>query len=182
MVPMNQHLEHELHRGLRQVTAPRELWDRIQASQTAPLRAHNRGLVWTVAATVVLMAVGLSMVHRSNVAFQALAADRCQNPAQLRAWVRAKTGLDLPLRADSSPSIQLIGAEMRDGAGGVQVAYRVANRDALLLISRADGAANVPHNRVNGKVSSWVMAGQRLTLACDSPADLQLACKLCHLD
>ncbi len=182
MVPMNQRLEHELQKGLRPVTAPPELWDRIQAPQAVQPRGSNRGLVWAMAATVVLMAVGLSVVHRDNTAFPAFAGDHCQNPAQLRAWVRAKTGLDLPLRADSSPSIQLIGAQMLDGAGGVKVAYRVENRDALLLISPAEGAANLPHNRVNGKVSTWVMNGQSLTLASDSAADLQLACKLCHLD
>ena len=44
------------------------------------------------------------------------------------------------------------------------------------------GAADVPHGNPAGKVSSWVMNGQRYTLACDNPADLQLACKLCHLD
>jgi hypothetical protein len=181
MVPMNQRLEHELQYGLRPVTAPPELWDRIQAPAAVPLRESNRGLVWAMAATVVLMAVGLSLVHRDNTAFPVFAGDHCQNPAQLRAWVRAKTGLDLPLRADSSPSIQLMGAEVLDGAG-VKVAYRVENRDAQLLISSADGAANVPHNRVNGKVSTWVMNGQSLTLASDSAADLQLACKLCHLD
>jgi hypothetical protein len=62
------------------------------------------------------------------------------------------------------------------------VAYRAGNRDAVLVVSRADGAANLPHNRVSGNVSSWVMDGQRFTIACNDPADLQLACKLCHLD
>ena len=83
-----------------------------------------------MAAAVVLRRVGLSAIYRDNVAFQALAADHCQNPAQIRAWVRAKTGLDLPLRADST-SMQLIGAQTIDGTRGVKIAYRAWNRDAF---------------------------------------------------
>jgi len=171
VVPVNKRSEPELRRSLRNVTAPPELWDRIQTQRTASPRASNRPLVWAMAATVVLIAIGLSVIHRDNVAFPAFAGDRCQNPAQLRAWVRAKTGLDLPLRADLS-SPQLIGGQMIDGTRGVKIAYRAGNHDAVLLVSRADGSANVPHSRF----------GPAFTLGSDNPADLQLACKLCHLD
>jgi hypothetical protein len=180
-LPLESGLCHELRHGLREVTAPPELWDRVRAAKAVSSRENNRTLVWAMAAAVVVMAVGLSLIHRDNVASSPLTSDHCQNPAQLRAWVRAKTGLDLPLRADSSPSIQLISA--RNEGGRVEIAYRAGNRDATLLVSRADaGSRSAPHNRVNGNVSSWVMDGQRLTLACADPAALQLACKLCHLD
>ena len=178
---MNQWLESELQRGMRQVTAPPDLWDRVQNSKAVSSRKEKRILVWAMAAAVVVMAIGLSVMHRDNVGYTPLTSDHCQNPAQLRAWVRAKTGLDLPFRADSSASIQLISA--RNAGGRVEIAYRAGNRDAMLMVSRADaGSAAAPHNRVNGNVSSWVMDGQRLTLACADPAALQLACKLCHLD
>lgn len=121
----------ELRQSLRPVNAPPELWDRIQTQRTESPRATNRPLVWAMASAVVIMTVGLSAIQRNNVAFQTLAGDRCQNPAQLRAWVRAK--------ADVSRSLQLTGAQTIDGARGVK---------------------SVPVNR----------------------ADLQLACKLCHLD
>jgi hypothetical protein len=172
-VEMNSRLELELQRGLREVTAPAELWNRVQAARVAPPSVSSgRGPVWAMAAAVVLITVGLSVVHRDNAGFPAPAGDRCQNPAQLRAWVRAKTGLDLPLRADSSPSLQLSGAQLVDGTHGVKIAYRAGNRDAVLLVSRADGSEDTPHSRF----------GQRFTLASSDPADLQLACKLCHLD
>ncbi len=65
----------------------------------------------------------------------------------------------------------------------VEIAYRAANRDALLLVSRAASAPRTSRiARVTGNVSSWVMDGQRYTLASNDSADLQLACKLCHLD
>ncbi len=169
---MNPRLELELQRGLRGVTAPPELWDRVQGAPVARPSESSRGLVWAMAAAMVLITVALSFVHRDNADFPMLASDRCQNPAELRAWVRAKTGLDLPLRADSSPSIQLIGAQMVDGSRGVKIAYRAGNHDAILLVSRADGSESALHSRF----------GQRFTLASSDPADLQLACKLCHLD
>jgi hypothetical protein len=165
-------LEAELQRGLRRVSAPAELWDRVQSAQpvrpTTRKKAH-RALAWAIAAVALLFAAGVSQVKSaSNPQFAGL---RCQNPAELRAWVRANTGLDVPLRAASSPELQLQGA--REVANGVEIAYRTGNRDAALLVSRADGAANISH---------WMMDGQRYTLTSDSPADLQMACKLCHLD
>jgi hypothetical protein len=177
---MSQWLEPELQRGLRPVSAPAELWDRIQGQHAAaPGRVEvreNRRLVWAMAAAVVVAAIGLSLVQRQRAAVPQIAF-HCQNPAQLRAWVRANTGLDVPLRARPAASIQLIGA--RNVSEGAAIAYRAGNHDALLLVARADGMATVPHSRVSGDVSTWVMNGQRFTLAC---ADLQLACKLCHLD
>ena len=190
-MPMNPWLEPELQRGLHPVNAPAELWNRVQGAQAAPSNPSNRGLVWAMAAAVTLAAVALSWVRSPDetAALRALNNDpesvafHCQNPAQLRAWVRAKTGLDLPMRAELPPSIALIGAQTLDGSGEVEVAYRAADRDAVLLVSRADsGPASVSHSHASGNVSSWVMAGQRFTLASASPADLQLACKLCHLD
>jgi hypothetical protein len=173
-------MKSELQLALHRVTAPPELWDRVQNPKAVSSCESNPMLIWAVAAVVVLMVIGLSGIQRDNAAY-ALSSDHCQNPAQLRAWVRAKTGLDLPLRADSSASIQLIDA--RNVRGRVEISYRAGNRDAVLRVSRADpGSADVPHSRASGKVSAWVMAGQQFTLACADPAALQLACKLCHLD
>lgn len=181
MVPINEWLEPELRRGLREVAAPPELWNRIQAPQARPSNRSNRGMVWAMAVTVVIAAVALSLVRSPVREATQEMAFHCQNPAQLRAWVRANTGLDVPLRAAPPASIQLIGA--RNLGARVEIAYRAGNRDALLSVSRADaGSENVPHGSVNGNVSSWVTDGQRFTLAANNAADLQLACKLCHLD
>jgi len=195
---MGNWLDAELQHGLRQAPAPAELWDRIQAARNAPPRPRraHRSLVWATAAAVLVATVGLALLQlrrQSSASEEAFAtqilnagfgrvAFQCQNPAKLRAWVRANAGIDLPLRPGASPSIQLVGAQMVEDARGVEVAYRAGNRDAVLLVTRADGAANGPHDRSVGSVSSWVMDGQRYTLACNDPADLQLACKLCHLD
>lgn len=181
---MNQWLESRLQRGLHGVIAPPELWHRMQSVRVSRPQEASRGLVWALAAAAVLAAVALSMLpaRRGSIAGDSQQVDfHCQNPAQLRAWVRANAGFDVPMRAALPASIQLIGA--RAVQGRAEIAYRAGNRDALLLVSRADaGSANAPHSRVSGEVSSWVMGGQRFTLACNDPADFQLACKLCHLD
>ena len=71
-----------------------------------------------------------------------MAADHCQNPAQLRAWVRAKTGLDLPFRANPAPSIQLIDAQMIEGTHGVKIVYRYSFKTPLRnLVSFLPGAS-----------------------------------------
>lgn len=174
---------HLLERGLREVHAPPELWDRIQAPQAVRRNGNSRRLMWATAATVVLAAVALSRVQSPVRQDSQRIAFHCQNPAQLRAWVKANTGFDVPLRAAPPLSIQLIDAQMMEGTREVEIVYRAGNDHATLLVSRADpGAASMPHSRISGTVSSWVMDGQRFTLACNDPAGLQLACKLCHLD
>lgn len=191
-------LEPELEWGLREVSAPAELWERVQSASlidTPPVKPFRWGLVWATAAAAMVIAASATLVHLERagndeaMALRALHSDsqlagfQCENPARLRAWVRANTGLDLPLREEASPAIQLIGARAIEDSHSVEVSYRAGNRDAVLLVSRAEaGAANVAHNRTSGNVSTWVMDGQRFTLASDNPADLQLACKLCHLD
>jgi len=178
---VNQWVESELHQGLREVTAPPELWDRLQSARVSRPQTTGRGFVWALALAFVLAAVALSLARSPVHKDSQVTAFHCQNPTELRAWVKANTGFDVPLRTAQSASIQLIGARVVDGRA--EIAYRAGNRDAVLLVSRADsGAANLPHSRVSGKASSWVMGGRRFTLACDNPADLQLACKLCHLD
>jgi len=171
----------ELEWGLRETSAPPELWDRVQAAQVAPRRKTSYVLVWATAAAAVLLAVGVSRAHRTSAASDVQQAGiHCQNPAQLRAWVRAKTGMDVPLRDATASSVELIGA--RSAGASVEIAYRTGNRDGTLFVSPASGAGDAPHDRVNGNVSSWVMDGRRYTLMSDNSADLQLACKLCHPD
>jgi hypothetical protein len=177
-VEVNQRVEVNLQRALHGVTAPPELWDLVQSERVGRPPHASRGLIWAIAATVVLATLALSKLPAVRSQQMAL---HCQNPAQLRAWVKANTGFNVPLRAALPASIQLVGARAVEGRAEIE--YRAGNRDALLLVSRADpGAMNVAHSQVNGKASSWVMDGQRFTLASNDSADFQLACKLCHLD
>ncbi len=183
-------LEPELLWGLRQTSAPAELWDRVQMGRVAGPAADRRfdsRVNYAMAAAAVLLAMALGLGLRQMAGVRAERGDaqfagyHCQNPAELRAWVKANTGLDVPLREASTSALRLIGA--RTVGRGVEVAYRAGNRDGVLLVSRADArAADIPHGHVSGTSASWVMAGERFTLECNDAASLQLACKLCHLD
>jgi len=92
--------------ALRGVTAPPELWDRVRNSKPVSSRGSNRMLVWATALAVVLSVVGLSVTQRDNAAY-ALASDHCHNPAQLRAWVRAKTGLEIEEKIIDVPDVSV---------------------------------------------------------------------------
>jgi hypothetical protein len=188
-------VEAELVWGLRQTSAPAELWDRVRMGYTAEPAAERRfdsRVNYAMAAAAVLLAVALGLGLRQIAGVRAERGDsqfagyRCQNPAELRAWVKANTGLDIPLREAAlregpAASLQLIGA--RTVGAGVEVAYRAGNRDGVLLVSRADARAqDILHGHASGRSASWVMAGERYTLECNDAASLQLACKLCHLD
>jgi hypothetical protein len=177
----NTRLASELQWGLRETSAPPELWDRVQAGRFAARRKTPHVWVWATAAVAVLAVVGASSAYRTRGPGDLQRTGiHCQNPAQLRAWVRAKTGINVPLRAASASSVQLTGA--RSMGESVEIAYRTGNRGGTLTVSPAIGAGDATHDRASGNVSSWVMAGQRYTLMSDNAADLQLACKLCHLD
>jgi len=107
--------------------------------------------------------------------------------AQVSAWVKANTGLDIPL-PDQPEGVQLVGARVLKGeTTAVEVAYRVGGHDAKLLVSKVEsGLAVHSGHRFLGnpgtRASSWIMKDQRYTLACAEPGDLRAACTLCHVD
>jgi hypothetical protein len=109
--------------------------------------------------------------------------------AQVRDWIKTRTGLDLPLPAELSPSVRLIGAQMVDGATA-EVKCRIGDHDATLLVSKASATLRgVAGHRFLGtesyqgtRVSSWIMRGQMYTLACAAPGDFRVECLLCHAD
>ena len=103
-------LEPELERGLRNVTAPPDLWDRVQAARAATTHPRPitppRLLTWAMAATVTVMAIGVSVVERRNVVSAGEPqrfADHCENPAELRAYARANPGLEVVSRSAPAP-------------------------------------------------------------------------------
>jgi len=125
----------ELEWGLRETSAPAELWNRIEEARRVAVEPHKRmgiGLVWAMAAAFVLASLVLPIGSHQALALRALSSPsgvaglHCGNPAELRAWAR-----------------------------------------------KSGSVSNSPHDLARGNLSSWAM---------DNPADLQLACKLCHLD
>jgi hypothetical protein len=198
-------IEPLLTQHLGRVAAPPELWERIQApGPLADKRADRRSVLpafaWALAAAALLV-VTATMVWQLRLRPEALAAQalrrgagqlefRSEQAPAIRAWVKERTGLDIPLLADPPASVRLVGASVADWARTptAEVVYRVGGRDAILLVSKADPklTGNASHRFLSSgqyqgaRVSTWVMRGQLCTLACPIPQNPQAGCLLCH--
>jgi len=163
-----------LEQELARVTAPAGLWDRVQLPRVERRASHaSRRLTWALAAAGLVLAVTGIRTSRPPMDF------RSGSASEIQAWVKSNSGLDLGLPAKPGTSVQLLGAHLVRGADPlVEVAYRTGNHDVLLRVSRSGTVPSEPHG--DRTASSWVMHGQRYTLACASPEELQAACLLCH--
>lgn len=194
-------LKKTLERDLRTVSAPDELWDRIQHPRVR--RTHSVLALVTVLTAAAAVAVGAvwGFFPRPERSTQELAVAALDNaPAglelqsgtfpQIRAWVKERTGIDLPLPQAPSRMVTMRGVcAVRGGTPGVEVAYRVSGHNAALVVSRAGPGmtGSVEHRFLKcdstgaARVSSWTMHGQLYTLAYDARGDARDECLLCHV-
>ena len=192
-------IEVELSRHLKPLVAPPELWSRVQTAPGAKVR-KPRWLLWsvpaTIAATTALCYFNLnvksdSTSYLAKAAWRELASGpealdfRSSDPVQIRAWIEAHTGLDIPLA--SAHSVRLIGVTLlRNSPGMVCVSYRIGNEKGELLVARG-GSGGPKHPSIQqttfrgATVTSWAAAGQTYAIA-TSMESPHAACILCHLD
>lgn len=113
---------------------------------------------------------------------------RSADSTQIRAWVQANAGIDIPLPARAGDNVKLIGVSIfRNGSPMVCITYRVGNQPSRLLVTGA--GAGAPHHksmeqsRYQGRsLATWVMQGQTYTMASSAPENARGACVLCHVD
>ena len=179
-------LRPELERHLRQVAAPEELWERIQRPRAEEGRMRIAPLVWLAAATVTAAAVWGFFPRTEGRERMDL---RAGTYPEIRAWVKAQTGMDLPLPSEAPRAVRVRSVcAVRGGSPAVEVAYRVDGRDAMLSVAKAgpelSGEARHRFLKCESpkgpRVSRWVMRGQVYTLAFSSPGELRDECLLCH--
>ena len=156
-------LEHELEQSLRRVSAPGELWDRMQSPQPARARVRTRFMTW--ATVPALMFVALWGSHSRNNAIQFHSSD----PAEIRAWVRANADLDVPLHDGNLAGASIVAPHT------VKIAYYSGGHDMSLLVSKIPA----PDRRIGTNIS-WMAGGQAYLLACAEPQYLK-SCTLCHV-
>jgi hypothetical protein len=155
-------LAHQLDR----VVAPEELWERVQnpgvrrKTERVHLSVNAAGM--SACATLILLAVWFFVGHVRL---------RSADPGEIRAWVKAQAGIDVPLRPRPA-GVQLVGANFAKGS--VEIGYRVGGRDGRLKV---DGR----HAASSARVFTWSMDGHIYTLECATPEDLKTACNLCHI-
>jgi hypothetical protein len=190
--------EPELKRHLGPVQAPDELWDRVHGTQAVQMRP-SRGMTWQWAAAAVAMialVAGVFVLQNRDLsgeerAVRALsrAPEQLQfhsaDLAEVRAWVKTDTGLDVPLPVRTASSVQLVGAYVsrKGSAPTAEISYRVGDADVTLVVSKipmeGDGRhAFVKSGSYHGaSFQSWTMRGQMYTIA---SADAKVGCLLCH--
>jgi hypothetical protein len=188
----------ELSRHLQPVTAPEGLWERIQEGRASQPVERARWPLWAFAAALAAMVALCCFSLRSSTTSyvaQLAARDlaggsarldfRSSDAAEIRVWVKANAGLDVPLPAENS--VRLIGVSLiRDGGPAACISYRIGNREGRLVV--AGGASAMPQHRAmehgvdqGAALASWVMQGQTYALA-SAPQDLRAACVLCHAE
>ena len=163
----------------------------------APVR-KPRWLLWSVAATVAaasaLFYFGLesdSTSYLAKAAWRELSSGtepldfRSSDPLEIRAWIKANAGLDIPLV--SAHSVQFIGVSLlRSSPCTVCVSYRIGNRRGELMVARG-GSGGPKHPSIRqtsfrgATVTSWAAAGQTYAIA-TSIRGPHSACILCHVD
>ncbi|GEM_PF-2443703 len=139
------------------VRAPEELWERVHQARPSQSPPRARKLVWAAAAAVLLAGVAWNLPRPEF---------RSGDAAAVRAWVRQRAGIDLPL-AHSGParieSVRLL-------RNGVELAYQSHGRRATISVSK--GSAPGAH---------WSAGGVFYVLTCETPGDLDGSCGLCHI-
>jgi hypothetical protein len=169
-------IETELERKLDRVAAPEELWERIDSrSLTVAVQTERprlQVLAWASVAAMLVVVLVFGLRPRRDLVMQS------DSGTQIREWVKANAGLDIPLLGRPG-KVRLTGARLV--RGDVEIACRVGDHQAKLLISK--GNSTLQHGaeptKAHGMVS-WGMAGRVYTLACAAPEDLKIACQLCH--
>jgi hypothetical protein len=154
-----------LSQHLDRVVAPDELWDRVQRPARRP-----RGRISVNAAAVAMIALAIAVLvawvfpsHRNMQSSDAV---------QVRAWVRANAGIDVPFVAQPA-GVRLIGAGFSKGS--VEIAYQVRDRQGKLIL----GGRHTPAG--GAKVFRGSVDGHTFTLECTTAEDLKMACNLCHI-
>jgi hypothetical protein len=112
-----------LERNLGRVEAPAELWDRVQGGREA--KSSRVWLPWVAAACASVAMAGI--FYRPAV--------QSNDPAMIREWVKARTGMDIPLAQQHA--MQLTGARVVAG-GKIEIGYK----SGVVLVSKAEGAAH----------------------------------------
>src|SRR5580704_6578643 len=121
MVEMqNTPVEALLERHLRPVAAPAELWGRVRNPRVPQKQTTPGKLAWAVAALGLFAAAVSSFKMPSSfaaneaAALQALARGtgdlefQSAKATEIRAWVRTRTGLDVPLPDAPASAIRLL--------------------------------------------------------------------------
>lgn len=192
-------LEPVLAQHLARVPAPDALWNSVRLPRVAAEPRVAPQLRWAAALALTVLALGASLwlrTHPASSLSPSVAIERpapgpelafySQQASEVRSWIQAKTGLDVPMPANPARSIRLIGARIPVAhPQTAQITFESASGPAILEISKSAAPASAARHSVvaqdqSGHVS-WTSGNQVFTLACTNPEALHAACALCHV-
>jgi hypothetical protein len=187
---MSEWMELELSERLARVRAPEALWERV--NRPAPAVAVRRAALpgawaWifataaiasTLAVTFAIPSPSLSQLAAAELAKSRPADFQSSDPKEIAKWLRANAAVDLSIPPGTTVHFTGARAIERDGARIGEVLYRVAGRNAVLLVG-PEGTLKAPKG--HGQ-RAWQAHGQVYALAYSEPAQSHLACRLCHID
>jgi len=201
---MSDWLELELAHRLAPAEAPGELWERVESGLGKSARMGFGGLgdvkrprrslwtAWSLAAmaTVALAAGALWLADARDpgLDIRQLAARESHlaapldlyssDPLAVRRWLRAHTGLDVPL--PPATAVKLEGARVvRHGSERVAaIEYRVGRDTVTLLVARADPHRPLPPH--GARLAAWQARDQMYALAGANADRVEAGCQLCH--
>ena len=161
-----------LAQELRRVNAPAELWDRVEMPRETVLRPRPAAIRWVaVAATLTVAALAWTLTASRQI--------QTSDAGEIRSFVQARTGLDLPLT--QPPSVTKLSGARQAGLHTAEVAFTAGSVPALLRVEQAGKDVQNHARLVPGAITaSWISAGQRYTIETSSPQALEIACRLCH--
>lgn len=191
-------LESVLAKHLNRVAAPMNTWAHVRGSVRAPARPI--WTVWAAAAAAALLAVGLWQASQPPQSVEAMAvaaldqsasdlAIQTEDANTVRKWIKAESGLEIPLPPKHDDLVKILGARINRGEQTVaEISYQVGEYRAALMIAKdPSGKRTYPNHDVRSsdpfdkaRVSSWSMRGQSYTLAWSAPGEFRVACLLCH--
>ena len=173
---MHERIDEALREHLGHVAAPAELWGRVRSG--SPRRAAARfspsflAIGATAAASMLIAVAGWSMWRASTQPLELHSA----SASEVRSWVLANAGLDVPLPTKPASLVEILGASIDRAVA--KISYRVGELRATLSVKK-DVSGDTPHKGTEMS-STWTMGGQSYTLAVAGPGDLRTACLLCH--
>jgi hypothetical protein len=183
---------------MAQVKAPDTLWPRIQAERRDQMRSGRRGLqrtgwmLWPVVATVLLLASGDllwqigqargDVIRLSDREISGLASS---NPAEIRAWVKTKTDMDLDLACGGAEGIQLSGVRLMRVRGELvaAISYRSKGKPATLLVSRKGLVfRRMEPQSPDSRLVAWSGRDRSFAIAWQHAGDVEASCMRCHVE
>lgn len=173
---MHDGIEESLRQSLGRVSAPNELWSRVQGGK--PVAEPRFQTAWAVAAFAALLVTSVTGWSMLRVASpQEL---HSASSTEVREWVLEHSGLDVPLPAKPSSLVEIVGASIDKAVA--TISYKVGALQASLVVSKdpAGAKAHTTAPIASASPYTWAMNGQSYTLTVPAGADLRTACVLCH--